>query len=133
MSSKFHIAMFCSVSAYAARKSFYSAMFGVEGNECTINDGTDGREYEGSIWDRNDGYHFALLKSQDLKEQDEKLAHIGFMFDSIVEFNTEIQKRGIKTERIKEYTEGHKQVFIDDNAGFEWEFLYVASGTTNKS
>lgn len=124
MGAKFHIAMFCSDSAYAARKLFYTTMFKAEPEECTINDGAEGREYEGSIWDGNNGYHFALLKSSALTGVDEKLAHIGFIFDSSAEFDAEILKRGINAKSIKIYPEGHKQVFIEDKNIFEWEFLY---------
>lgn len=132
MSSKFHIAMFCSVQAYSERKLFYTEMFGAEPSEGLINDGAVGREYQGSVWNQSNGCHFALLKNPDLKDVDEKIAHMGLIFNDSDEFNTEIQKRGIGTEGVKSYPEGHKQVFIEGRGTFEWEFLYIHIDEKNK-
>jgi catechol 2,3-dioxygenase-like lactoylglutathione lyase family enzyme len=121
MGTKFHVAMFCSDAAYAARKAFYTAVFGVEPWEGGINDGAADHRYWGSKWDR-DGYLFALLRNSALAGSEEKLAHIGFMFDSGAEFDAEIHKRGIDTQGMRVYPEGQRQVFVQDENGVVWEF-----------
>jgi catechol 2,3-dioxygenase-like lactoylglutathione lyase family enzyme len=122
MGKKFHVAMFCSDSDYAARKSFYTVVFGAPTWEGDINDGSGNHRYWGSKWDREDGFIFALLRNSDLTGSEEELAHIGFMFDGGAEFDTEIQKRGIEIQQIKVYPAGERQVFVQDQNGVEWEF-----------
>lgn len=114
--------MFCSDAAYAERRAFFTAIFGTPVYEGSINEGDGGHEYKGTKWDRDDGYLFALLKNSDLTDSNERLAHIGFMFDNNAEFDAEIHKRAIDEKQIKVYPNGWRQVFIRDENGVEWEF-----------
>ena len=126
MGKKFHIAVFCSDAAFAERRAFYIATFGEPSWEGSINEGSGGHSYHGSIWGRQTSLVFALLINTALKGSAEQLAHVGFIFDDETEFNAEIQRRGIDVQQIKVLTTGARQVFVpDENApSVEWEFLY---------
>jgi catechol 2,3-dioxygenase-like lactoylglutathione lyase family enzyme len=121
MAKKFHVAVFCSAVAYPERRAFYSATFGAPSHEGTINEGSEGHNYDGSMWAQQ-GLCFALLKKADLKGGGEQLAHVGLIFDTGAEFEDEIQRRSIDTQRIKVLSQGERQVFVPDENGIEWEF-----------
>jgi catechol 2,3-dioxygenase-like lactoylglutathione lyase family enzyme len=123
MSKKFHVAMFCSDAAYAERRAFYTGIFGVP-YDGPINEGSEGHSYQGSIWDTKDGLCFGLLIKPDLTGFSEQLAHVGFIFDTGVEFDAEIQRRGIDMRKINKLQAGQRQVFIPDERvpDVQWEF-----------
>ncbi len=126
MGRKLHVAMFCADAAYLERQAFYSMIFGKPSGEGAINDGMEGHIYNGSTWDVQGHILFALLRNPALPDSLEQLAHIGIIFDNEREFEAEIQRRGIDAGKIKEYPEGHRQVFESDDKGVEWEFLFKA-------
>jgi hypothetical protein len=115
--------MFCSNAAYSGRQAFYTTVFGAPW-EGPINEGAEHRSYRGSIWDRGDGFCFALLVNPDLTGSAEHLAHIGLIFNGGAEFDAEIRRRGIDVQQIKVLPAGQRQVFVPDEKvpGVEWEF-----------
>lgn len=115
--------MFCASAAYPERKVFYTTMFGVPW-EGSINEGSEGHRYRGSIWDKQDGLVFALLINPALSDRTEQLAHFGFIFDSALEFDAEIRRRSIDAAQIKVLPGGQRQVFVrgENIPGVEWEF-----------
>jgi catechol 2,3-dioxygenase-like lactoylglutathione lyase family enzyme len=121
MVKKFHVAMFCSNAAYAERLAFYSAVFGTPSWEGSINEGSESHTYHGSMWTQQ-GLCFALLKKSNLVGITEQLAHIGFIFDTGGDFDSETQRRGIESQQIKALPAGERQVFVRDENGIEWEF-----------
>lgn len=155
MSAKFHIAMYCSLAVYSARKEFYAKALGAPLlNDGEINETQEDHEFFGSVWDcesvtlfpllkdpaltrleekqaKVDGVkitRFALLQKLDLTAVEEKLAHIGFLFDSEAEFEAALQKRGIDPQSAKPNSNGIRQKFVEDAQGLEWEFTFVPRG-----
>ncbi len=132
MSAKFHIALFCSDAIYDTRKLFYTKVFRAPpSQEDTINEGEAGHEYWGSCWDCANGIIFALLKDPSLTGDEERLAHVGFFFDSRPEFDDEIKKRDVDTRFMKTYEGGIKQAFKKDKNGIEWELTFQPLSSGN--
>ncbi len=123
MTKRFHVAVFCSSDAYRERHAFYAGMFGPTELNASINDGSEGHRYTGSVW-TTDSFWFGLLINPDLTGSVEVLAHVGVIFDKIADFRIELQRRSADLNRVKVLEGGQSQIFVQDvgNPSVEWEF-----------
>ena len=122
MASRFHVAVFCSEAAYPQRHAFYAGIFGETEQKVSINDGSEGHHYTGSVW-LTDGFCFGLLIKPDLTGSVEVLAHVGVIFEKLSEFNGELQRRDADLSQVKILEGGESQIFVLDacNSSVEWE------------